>query len=65
MGPSCGVKTSCGAWAQLQHMGLVVPQHVGGILVPLPGIEPVSPALQGRFLTTGPPGNSREVTRFR
>ena len=27
-----------------------------GILVPLPGIEPESPALQGRFLTTGPPG---------
>ena len=27
-----------------------------GILVPRPGIEPVSPALQGRFLTTGPPG---------
>ena len=29
-----------------------------GILVPCPGIEPVSPALQGRFLTTGPPGKS-------
>ena len=27
-----------------------------GILVPWPGIEPVSPAWQGRFLTTGPPG---------
>ena len=29
-----------------------------GILVPWPGIEPVSPAWQGRFLTTGPPGKS-------
>ena len=29
-----------------------------GILVPRPGIEPVSPVLQGRFLTTGPPGKS-------
>ena len=29
-----------------------------GILLPQPGIEPVSPALQGRFLTTGPPGKS-------
>ena len=29
-----------------------------GILVPQPGIEPVSPALPGRFLTTGPPGKS-------
>ena len=27
-----------------------------GILVPQPGIEPTSPALQGGFLTTGPPG---------
>ena len=26
--------------------------------LPGPGIEPVSPALQGRFLTTGPPGRS-------
>ena len=29
-----------------------------GILVPQPGIKPMSPALQGRFLTTGPPGKS-------
>ena len=27
------------------------------ILVPSPGMDPASPALQGRFLTTGPPGN--------
>ena len=27
-----------------------------GILVPRPGIEPVSPVLESRFLTTGPPG---------
>ena len=31
-----------------------------GILVPLPGTEPTSPALQGRCLTTGPPGKSLE-----
>ena len=24
--------------------------------LPQPGIKPLSPALQGRFLTTGPPG---------
>ena len=30
-----------------------------GLLVPWPGIEPTSPGLQGRFLTTGPPGKSR------
>ena len=28
-----------------------------GILVPGPGIEPVSPALEGRFSSTGPPGH--------
>ena len=27
-----------------------------GLLVPGPGIKPASPALEGRFLTTGPPG---------
>ena len=33
--------------------------HVArGILVPWPGIEPASPALQGRFLTIGLPGKS-------
>ena len=30
-----------------------------GILVPQPGIEPASSALQGGFLTTGPPGKSQ------
>ena len=29
-----------------------------GLLVPGPGIKPASPALEGRFLTTGPPGKS-------
>ena len=29
-----------------------------GILVPQPGIEPTSPALQSEFLTTRPPGKS-------
>ena len=29
-----------------------------GILVSQPGLEPVSPVLKGRFLTTGPPGKS-------
>ena len=29
-----------------------------GILIPQPGIEPMSPALQGRFLTTGLLGKS-------
>ena len=35
-------------------MGLFAPAC--GILVPRPEIKPVSPALEGGFLTTGPPG---------
>ena len=38
--------SSCGAWALLLH-GMWDP--------PGPGLEPVSPALAGRFLTTAPP----------
>ena len=47
-----------------QHTDLVVTVHVlscsiaCGILVPQPGIKPSSPALQDRFLTSGPPGKS-------
>ena len=33
-----------------------------GILVPQLGFEPKSPALQGRFLTTGLPGKSQSHT---
>ena len=57
----------------LCHLGkLVVGLGVGalgltcsticGILVPQQGIKPLSPALQGEFLTTGPP--SKEVPGF-
>ena len=31
-------------------------------LVPEPGIKPVSPELEGRFFTPGPPGKSLEYT---
>ena len=37
--------------------GLSCPKACG-ILVPRPGIEPASPALEGGFFTTGPPGKS-------
>ena len=60
---SCGTQTQqlwlsgsraqaycCGAWAQLLH---------GMWDLPGPGLEPVSPALAGRFLTTAPPGKPR------
>ena len=54
---SCGSRalerrlSSCGARAQLLH---------GMWDLPGPGLEPVSPALAGRFLTTVPPGKSQE-----
>ena len=35
---------------------------VCGILAPQPGIQPASPAFQGRFLTIGSPGKSQDVT---
>ena len=40
----------CGSRAQLLH---------GMWDLPTPGLEPVSPALAGRFLTTAPPGKPR------
>ena len=39
--------SSCGSWAELPHDMWNLPR---------PGIEPMSPALAGGFLTTGPPG---------
>ena len=39
--------SSCGSWAQLLR---------GTWDLPGPGLEPVSPALAGGFLTTAPPG---------
>ena len=37
---------------------VVVPLGFSGILVPKPGVEPMSPALTGEFLTTGQPGEA-------
>ena len=69
---SCGTQAPdrvgsvvCGTWAlSLRHMssgvvarGLSCPAACG-ILVPWPGIEPASPALEGGFFTTGPRGKS-------
>ena len=55
----------CGTWALLlRRMSSVVVARglccpaARGILIPRPGIEPTSPALEGRFFTTGPPGKS-------
>ena len=54
--------SSCRAQAP-EHRGFIVVacglscSKACGILVPRLGIEPVSPALRSRFLTTGPPGS--------
>ena len=45
----------------MQCTGLVAPWHVGSSGT---GIEPVSPALAGGFLTTGPPGKSNTDVNF-
>ena len=55
---SCGSQglecrlSSCGAWAYLLRSMWDLPG---------PGLEPVSPALAGRFLTTAPPEESPYV----
>ena len=60
----CGVYSPVAALWPLECRGLSSPSAGAqlpwacGVLVPQPGIEPASSALEGRFLTTGPPGKS-------
>ena len=69
LSPVAASRGYCAAAAcRLQGAGSIVVVHDGHscpiscrIPVPRPGAEPVSPALQGRFLTTGPPGKSLEL----
>ena len=58
----CGL-SSCGSWAYQLPCGMrdLSSPVACGILVPRPGIEPASPALQDGFFTTGPPGKSQFV----
>ena len=49
---------ACGLQS-LWRTGLIAPRNL-----PRPGIEPVSPALAGRFLTTGPPGKSMYLSEL-
>ena len=75
-----GLLSSCGEWAShrrgffccwawapgtraqlLWHMGLVAGWHVESSG---PGVEPMSPALAGGFLTTGLPGKSKALTHY-
>ena len=69
---SCGVQAShcsgfsrCGAWPRGTRTSEVATRWLGSCGargmwdLPRSGIEPMSPALQGGFLTVGPPGKSR------
>ena len=47
--------SNCGSWAQLLR---------GMWDLPRPGLEPVSPALAGRFSTTAPPGKPQILSLF-
>ena len=55
---ACGL-SSCGSWAlerRLSSSGIRAWSLCGMWDLPGPGLEPMSPALAGGFLTTAPPG---------
>ena len=57
--------SSCGSWAlehRLSSCGARAQLLRGTWNLPGPGIEPMSPALAGGFLTTVPPGKSPHAT---
>ena len=57
--------SSCGSWAlecRLSSCGARAYLLRGMWDLPRPGLEPVSPALAGRFLTTAPPGKCRDIS---
>ena len=59
---ACGL-SSCGSWAlerRLNSCGSRAQLLCGMWDLPGPGLEPVSPALAGGFLTTAPPGKSQQ-----
>ena len=55
--PSCGARALGCAGSVIAAREFSCPVACG-ILFIRPGIEPESPALEGRFLTTAPPGKS-------
>ena len=70
---ACGLLSSCSMWTS-EHMGpVVVARRLSnsGVLAQWPhsmwnlssptGIKPTPPVLEGRFLTTGPTGNSFQI----
>ena len=66
-GSRCVGFSSCGSWAlerRLSSCGTRACLLRGTWDLPRPGLEPVSPALVGGFLTTVPPGKSQELMNF-
>ena len=59
-GSRCGGFSSCGSWALERRLSSCARVQLlcGMWDLPGPGLEPVSSALAGRFLTTAPPGKS-------
>ena len=53
--------SSCGARCSAVVVHGLSGSVACGILVPQPRVKPMSPALQGRFLTTGPPEKSQQI----
>ena len=56
----CGAPALGSAGPVVARRGLSCPA-VCGILIPRPETKPTSPALAGRFLTTGPQGKSQPI----
>ena len=55
--------SSCGSWAVERKLSSCDAYLLHGMWdLPGRGFEPMSPALAGRFLTTAPPGKSRQLT---
>ena len=55
--PRCGWSSRAWSGSVVEALGLSCPAACG-ISIPQPGIEPAFPALEGGFLTNGPPGES-------
>ena len=58
---ACRLFSRCSVWASLVEAQGLSCLTTHGIFAPRPGIKPVSPALESRYITTGPPEESPKV----
>ena len=66
---ACGLLSSCGTWAPEGESSVIVACGLScpdacGILVPWLWIKSISPSLEGRLVTAGPPGKSPWYQEF-